>query len=62
MTILLDAPAVTDPGRPRCEGCGFDGDLDELRPDLNGDLYCGDCRTTFAGLDDDAEYTAYAYH
>jgi hypothetical protein len=61
VTSALADPTVTETA-PACEGCGFDGDPDELRPGLNGDLYCADCRVTLASLDDDAEFTAYAYH
>jgi hypothetical protein len=46
---------------PACVACGHD-DEDELRPGLNDDLYCGDCRTTYADHDDAAERRAYAYH
>jgi hypothetical protein len=36
-------------------------DADELEPDHNGDAACSDCRSTWAGLDDAAEWRAWAY-
>jgi hypothetical protein len=36
-------------------------DADELMPDHNGDPACQDCRSTWAGLDDGAEWRAWAY-
>lgn len=52
MTVLLDPPHQpdSDDDPPACV-CGYDGE-DELQPWINGDLYCGDCRQTFAGQDD----------
>lgn len=45
---------------PSCTACGWN-DEDELAPGLNDDLYCGDCRATFAEQDDCRGFTfAYA--
>lgn len=66
MTALLDPPHQLDPDdtpdddQPRCSGCGWD-DPDELQPGLNGDPYCGDCRTTLAGQDDCLGGFTFAY-
>lgn len=64
MTTTLDsAPDDTtdEEPEPKCDVCGHD-DPDELQRTDTGDLHCGDCRSTFADLDDAAEYRAYAYH
>lgn len=52
MTTLLDPPLQPDTDdRPCCTSCGWD-DEDDLAPGINEDPYCGDCRQTFAGLED----------
>lgn len=53
VTVLLDPPYQLDPDddQPSCTACGWD-DEDELQPGASGDLYCADCRQTFAGQDD----------
>jgi hypothetical protein len=62
VTVLLDPPHQPDTDdQPACTGCGWD-DPDELAPGPSGDPHCSDCRATFAGLEDDAEYRHYAYH
>ncbi|GAA0704725.1 hypothetical protein GCM10010193_69660 [Kitasatospora atroaurantiaca] len=62
LAVVAALVAKPDPeGKPVCTACGWD-DEDELLPGLNGDPYCDDCRLTFADLDDDAEWRAYAYN
>lgn len=44
-----------------CEHCGTELPEDELQPDHNGDPTCTDCLSSWAGLDDDAEWRGWAY-
>jgi hypothetical protein len=54
VTILLGRFAFT-------VGCAHH-DADDLAPGPDGEPACGPCRAEWGQLDDDAEYTAYAYH
>lgn len=44
----------------RCHDCEQMVLVEELAPDGNGDLVCGDCRSSDASADDSAAYRAYA--
>ncbi|MCX5209729.1 hypothetical protein OG689_10585 [Kitasatospora sp. NBC_00240] len=45
-----------------CEACEDLFEPVELEPGPSGDPHCWDCLSVAAGLDDAAEYRAYAYH
>lgn len=53
--------AEPEPEIADCVGCERWFDEDDLTPDHNGDLSCSDCRSTWAGLDDVAEWRWWAY-
>lgn len=44
-----------------CGGCRHLVDAAEVGPDHNADPACRDCRSTWAGLDDGAEWRGWAY-